>query len=151
MSRKLLDTTILVDLSRGNTAAADFVDSERHLGTELLVSVVSAMELIVGCRNKAETKKAEKLLTKFMVVQLSAAASRRAYELVLTYCKTHGLLIPDAFIAATAMSESLDLMSDNDRHFKMMLTYLYYALTEPVYFSEQLELHAARISHPTQN
>jgi len=87
MAGKLLDTTILVDLSRGYQNAADFVDNERRLGTELFVSVVSAMELIVGCRNRVETKKAEKLITDFMVVQLTAAASQKAYELILTYSK----------------------------------------------------------------
>ncbi len=30
MKDKLLDTTLLIDLSRGYAAAADFVDNERH-------------------------------------------------------------------------------------------------------------------------
>jgi hypothetical protein len=47
MAGKLLDTTALVDLSRGNIAAADYVDEERRKGVPLFVSVVSAMELIV--------------------------------------------------------------------------------------------------------
>jgi hypothetical protein len=61
MTGKLLDTTVLIDLSRGNTDAADFIDAVRASGTPLFISVISAMELIVGCRDKGEVEKAEKL------------------------------------------------------------------------------------------
>jgi len=120
MTGKLLDTTILIDLSRGKIAASDFVDHERQAGTELFVSVISAMELIVGCRNKVEVAKAEKQIADFKLVQLNPAMSQKAYELVLTYNKSHGMMIPDALIAATALLESLELMSDNVRHFTMI-------------------------------
>ena len=120
MARKLLDTTVLIDLSRGKIAAADFFDNERQAGTELFVSVVSAMELIVGCRNKAEVAKAEKQIADFQLVQLNPAMSQKAYDLVLTYNKSHGMMIPDALIAATALLESLELMSENVRHFTMI-------------------------------
>ena len=62
MTGKLLDTTVLIDLSRGNTDAADFVDTARSSGIPLFISVISAMELIAGCRDKSEVKKAEKLI-----------------------------------------------------------------------------------------
>jgi predicted nucleic acid-binding protein len=120
MAGKLLDTTVLIDLSRKNVAAADFIDNERRLGTELFVSIVSAMELIVGCRDKQEVAKAEKLVADFLLIQLNPAISQKAYELILAFSKSHGLMIPDALIAATALMESLELMSDNDRHFKMI-------------------------------
>ncbi len=68
MAGKLLDTTVLIDLSRKNVAAADFIDNERRLGTELFVSVVSTMELIVGCRDKQEVAKAEKLVKDFLLI-----------------------------------------------------------------------------------
>lgn len=75
MAGKLLDTTVLIDLSRGKIAAAEFVDNERQAVTELFVSVISAMELIVGCRNKAEVAKAEKQIAEFKLVQLNPAIS----------------------------------------------------------------------------
>lgn len=118
MKGKLLDTTVLIDLSRGNAAAADFVDNESD--ESLFVSVVSAMELVAGCRDKAEVKKAEKLLADFTLVHLSPAESTKAYELMLAYSKSHGLAIPDSFIAATAIVQGLELASDNVRHFEMI-------------------------------
>jgi predicted nucleic acid-binding protein len=66
---KLLDTTVLIDLSRGNSTAAEYVDSERTAGTTLFISVISAMELVAGCRNKQEVAKIKKLYTKKRHVQ----------------------------------------------------------------------------------
>ena len=120
MTGRLLDTTVLIDLSRGNTDAADFIDAVRASGTPLLISVISAMEPIVGCRDRGEVEKAEKLIADFGLVHISPAESARAYDLILTYSKSHGLAIPDAFIAATAIIQGLDLSSDNARHFKMI-------------------------------
>jgi len=41
MANKLLDTTLLIDLSRGSSAAADFVDKERDSAIGLFISVIS--------------------------------------------------------------------------------------------------------------
>jgi len=120
MTGKLLDTIVLINLSRGIVTAADYVDEERRKGVPLFVSVVSAIELIVGCRNKAEVNKAAKLVAKFSSIYLNQAISTKAYKLILSYSKSHGLMIPDSLIAATALAEGLELASDNDRHFKMI-------------------------------
>jgi tRNA(fMet)-specific endonuclease VapC len=120
MSGKLLDTTVLIDLSRGNTDAASFVDTAFASGVPLFISVISAMELIAGCRDKTEVEKAKKLVAAFILIHLSPVVSAKAYDLMLTYSKSHGLAIPDALIAATALVQGLELASDNDRHFNMI-------------------------------
>ena len=120
MSGKLLDTTVLIDLSRGKIDAADFIDDARNVQTLLFISVISAMELIAGCRDKAEVQKAEQLIADFNLLHLSPPASTEAYNLMLTYSKSHGLTIPDALIAATAITQGIELATDNDRHFKMI-------------------------------
>jgi hypothetical protein len=90
MSGKLLDTTVLVDLSRGNTDAADFVGDAAASGTPLFVSVVSAMELIAGCRDKTEAQRAQKLIASFTLIHLSSVESAAAYDLVVAYNKATG-------------------------------------------------------------
>lgn len=120
MNGKLIDTTVLIDLSRGDQIAADYVDNERKAGTALSISIVSAMELVVGCRNNAEVAKAQKLLAKYSTMPISPLISQRAFDLIVAYTKSHGLQVPDALIAATALVEALELMSDNDRHFRMI-------------------------------
>jgi predicted nucleic acid-binding protein len=118
MTGMLLDTTVLIDLLRGNTDAAEFIDTVAASETPLFVSAISAMELLVGCRNKNEVKKAQKLISSFALLHLYPAESRRAYELVLSHGKSHGLAIPDALIAAAALVQDLELASDNLRHFR---------------------------------
>jgi len=116
----LLDTTVLVDLSRGHAGSADFVDSIRDAGIPAHVSVVSAMELIAGCRDKAETKKAQRLIESLALVHISPSASILAYDFMLSYSRSHGLSIPDALIAAVAVTQDLELATDNERHFGMI-------------------------------
>jgi len=120
MNGQLLDTTVLIDLSRGNIAAANFIDESHDAQVSLFISVISAMELIYGCRDKAEVEKAQKLIADFTLLHLSPADSARAFELMLAYSKSHNLAIPDALIAATAIIQNLELATDNDRHFKMI-------------------------------
>lgn len=120
MTGKLLDTTVLIDLFRGEGAAADFVDAAFKSEIPLFISVISAMELIAGSRNQAEIEKAKKLVADFTLVHLSPAESAQAYTLMLAYSRSHGLTIPDALIAATAITQELELATDNDRHFKMI-------------------------------
>jgi len=68
MTALLLDTTVLIDLSRGNKQASEFIDNRRESGMLLAVSVISAMELVVGCRNKAEVTQAEQLIADFSLL-----------------------------------------------------------------------------------
>jgi predicted nucleic acid-binding protein len=116
----LLDTTVLVDLTRGSVEAAQFLDREFTSGRPPLTSIVSAMELLVGCRDQPEVDRMQKTLSRFAVIQLTPAISQQAYALIAQYGKSHGLVIPDALIAATALVEDLPLLTHNDRHFKMI-------------------------------
>ncbi len=116
----LLDTTVLIDLTRGTADAAQFLDQQRTLNAPLLVSVVSAMELLVGCRNQHEVLKVQKTLERFSILQLTPSISQQAFDLIARYSRGHGLVIPDALIAATALIEGLSLCTHNGRHFQMI-------------------------------
>jgi len=120
MSDRLLDTTVLIDLARGDAVAADWVDAARQRGERLCISVISAMEMIAGCRNQSQAQQMGKLLADFAILHLTPEVSARAYDLMIAYNKSHGLAIPDALIAATALTEGLSLVSDNERHFRMI-------------------------------
>jgi hypothetical protein len=117
---KLLDSTVLIDLFRGNVVAAQFVNQHRQSQVPLFISVVSAMELVAGCRNRLEVTKTEQLVAEFALLYLSPRASAKAYSLMLTYSKSHGLAIADALIAATAITQPLELATHNERHFRMI-------------------------------
>ena len=53
-----VDTDILIDLSRGRQKAVDFLDVLLNKAI-LKISIITAMELFVGCRNKKEQKDRE--------------------------------------------------------------------------------------------
>jgi predicted nucleic acid-binding protein len=116
----LADSTILIDLSRGNEETILFCDDERKNGQDIAISVMSSMELIIGCRDKRELNRTLKFLADFVLIDISVPISKRAFQLMLQFNMSHGLVIPDAFIAATAMEENLQLVTSNIRHFEMI-------------------------------
>ena len=69
----------------------------------MAISVITYLELVVGCRNKREQREAQKLPTRFNLLHINDFISAQAKELVEKYFLSHGLLIPDALIAATAL------------------------------------------------
>jgi predicted nucleic acid-binding protein len=56
-----------------------------------------------------------KFLADFVLIDISVPISKRAFQLMLQFNMSHGLVIPDAFIAATAMEENLQLVTSNIR------------------------------------
>lgn len=116
----LADSTILIDLSRGNEEAILYCDDERRNGQKIAISVISSMEIIIGCRDKRELDKTLKFLADFVLIDISILISKRAFQLMLQFNMSHGLVIPDAFIAATALEEDLQLVTSNIRHFEMI-------------------------------
>jgi len=75
----LLDSTVLIDLSRGNEDAIYFIDTLRKNNQEAAISIISSMELIIGCRNKGEVNKTLKFLGDYSVIDISIPVSKKAY------------------------------------------------------------------------
>jgi hypothetical protein len=96
----LIDSDILIDISRGKQGAQEYVDA---LSDGWAISQVSALELIVGARDKKDLAKIDTFLSAFWVVPLRASIGERAYELLKLYAKPHGLHVFDSLVAATAM------------------------------------------------
>ena len=113
----LLDTNILIEILRGNPTTQSQVEA---LGEPLTVSAISAMELFYGARNKAEVGRLERFLGLFRVEQIDPAISLRGIELVRRYAKSHGLDIPDALIAATALEKGGSLLTYNLKDFRFI-------------------------------
>lgn len=111
----LIDTDVLIDISRGSADAADFVDA---LNGEIFISRISAMELIIGARDRRDQTIIEEFIALFDIKELSEQMGNEAYKQLRQYGKSHGLRIADALIAATAKDEDLDLISKNEKHFR---------------------------------
>ena len=74
------------------------------------------MELVKGCQNALALARVEQFLRVVRVLPISGTASRVAYHL-MQRSTSHGLLIPDALIAATALDYGVTLYTKNVRHF----------------------------------
>lgn len=115
----LLDTDIIVNVGRGDAGAVAQVNTMLSSGLTY-ISAVTEMELIVGCRNKAELQNLSKLLGRFVILPLSPEITTSAVTLLKSYRLSHGLLIADALIAATALITDRVLVSGNAKHFSMI-------------------------------
>jgi len=103
-----IDSNVLIDVSRGNTAAIEYVDG---LPEPWALSQVTAMELIVGARDKRDLATIDGFLSLYPVVPLSDSIGTGAYRLLKTYSKSHGLHVFDSLVAATAIDKALTLVS----------------------------------------
>jgi len=110
----LIDSDVLIDISRGKQSARDYVDALKEAWA---ISQVSALELIVGARDKRDLANIDTFLSAYVIVPLRDSTGKSAYELLKLYAKPHGLHVFDALVAATAMEEELTLVTKNRRHF----------------------------------
>lgn len=78
------------------------------------------MELMVGCRNKSELQKLDRFLKQFQIIKLNEAISDKSVELLRVYRLSHGLLIADSLIAATALTLNVAFVSKNQRDYKFI-------------------------------
>lgn len=118
-SSGLIDTDILIDFARGLPEAGIFLDSVQQSGN-IFISVISAMELLSGCRDSKHLRETKRFLFQTKIVPISEDSSRTAYELIQQFNLSHGLLIPDSLIAATAIENQLPLFTRNVKHFQMI-------------------------------
>jgi predicted nucleic acid-binding protein len=80
MSRILVDTDILIDVANNDAPAKARLTAESQNST-LVVSTITTMELIVGCRNKSELQTLNRFLSQFQILTLTQTSSDRAAEL----------------------------------------------------------------------
>lgn len=112
----ICDTCVLIDFLKGkenikNTLKNDMADG-------LAMSTVTYMELMVGAFNKREISLIKKAFSDFEILEITENISIKARMLIEQWTKSHGLLIPDAIIAATALEFGLPLYTSNISDFK---------------------------------
>ena len=115
----LVDTDVIVDAARGVGGATALLE-QYEAASPLAISAITEMELVVGCRDRAELRHLDRFLRRFRIAPLTPRVSAEGARLVRRYRLSHGLLIPDALIAATAMDLSLPLLTGNHRDFRFI-------------------------------
>jgi predicted nucleic acid-binding protein len=105
----LLDSNVLIDVLRGERKALDWLEAQ---GETLAISVITWMELLVGCEAH-EGERVRAWLQTFRQLGLEQAVAAEAVA-----CRRElRMRLPDAVILATARCHGLRLATRNTRDF----------------------------------
>ncbi len=115
----LIETDVLIDFSRGVEQSREQL-RELEADHILAISVITQLELMVGCENKQEFKSLQEFLADFEILQLNNAISEKAVELFEEYRLSHGVLIPDMLIASSALTYEIPILSKNRKDFRFL-------------------------------
>lgn len=111
MNGRLIDTNILISLAKKEIELENIATTE----TRLYISVITYMEAMsYEFKNSAEKELVSKLCKKLPVIQLS----RKIVERVITLKENPEINLGDAVIAATALTNKLDLVTANVADYK---------------------------------
>lgn len=115
----LVDTDILVWLTRGRPEALEWMLGTREGGDVLAISCVSIPE-IAGTSRSGERREVRRLLSALAPLPITRREAWQAAEFRRQYRRSHSSIeVTDYLIAATAYSEGLPLATLNVRHYPM--------------------------------
>jgi predicted nucleic acid-binding protein len=115
----IIDTDILIDAGRCIDEALNCLQ-QVEAKFSAAVSSITQMELIVVCRDKKELSSLEHFLERFQIISLNEHISDTATDLLKKYRLSHGLLIADSLIAATAIVSNIPFISKNQRDYQFI-------------------------------
>jgi predicted nucleic acid-binding protein len=115
MTKLLADTNVFIAIFKGDLKLKSFVESELPS-----INTIVYLELIQGAKNKNEVRKIEEYLTRFELIHFDSIISWHSIHLVREYSKSHGLMLPDAVIAATCLENELSLLTFNIQDFSFI-------------------------------
>ena len=112
----IFDSDVLIWFLRGESDAVALIEAD----PDRAVSVITLMEAVQGSRSKAHMRTILDLFAAsgFRVLPLSESIGHLAAGLIEEHTLAHGLQMPDALIAATAIEAGEVLVTANLRHFR---------------------------------
>lgn len=114
----LCDTNIFIEVYKNNTTIIAVLEK---IGQEhIAASQVTSGELVFGAFNKRELAAICSDLQKISIIPINAEISQLAFELMLKFSLSHHLSLPDALLAATAISFNFQLYTLNLKDFKFI-------------------------------
>ena len=114
----LVDTDLLIWYLRGNQKAYELV----HSLNGFCISSITYMELVQGMRDKQELKILQKNLKEWniKIIYISEEISAKALFYMEEYFLSHSMQLADSLIASTATTYGLELITANDKHYKVV-------------------------------
>lgn len=114
---RLLDTDILIDILRQYPPALSWFRSSPEL---LYAPGFAVMELVQGCRNKAELRRVQRLAALLPLVWPTDVHCRLALIEFTQFHLSHNLELLDSLVAATAVGKYATLCTFNVKHFRVV-------------------------------
>jgi predicted nucleic acid-binding protein len=115
----LVDSDVLIEHLRGKTPARDWLVRARQSPGPLAISVVSLTEIAGGIR-QPERREVMRLLGSMQRLEVTEQVAWQASTFMQQYRRSHsGIGHGDYLIAATALTEGLELATLNVRYYPM--------------------------------
>jgi len=114
----LVDTDVLIWYLKGNENAYQVIENSSNF----FISVVTYMELVQGMRNKKELNNLRKALHIWnaKILYISEEISAKAMFYVEQHFLSHSMQLADALIGATAIAYGNPVLTENDKHYKVL-------------------------------
>ena len=114
----LCDTNILIEFYKNNPVV---IQALRLVGSQnLAISAITRAELYYGAMNKTELSRIQKHLDLLINISIDKTISEQFIQLMVQYSLSHKLTIPDALIAATALTQNIGLYTLNLKDFRFI-------------------------------
>ena len=115
----LVDSDVLIEHLRGKAAARGWLLAARQSSGPLAISVVSLTEIAGGMRSP-ERREVMRLLGSMQRFEVTEQVAWRVATLMQEYrLSQSGIGLGDYLIAATALTEGLEIATLNIRHYPM--------------------------------
>jgi predicted nucleic acid-binding protein len=88
--------------------------------SNVFLSGITQLELMLGALTKEHLRKIVKNISYFDTIPLTPGITEKTVELIQTYFLSHGLNMPDGFIAATAIVTNMELFTYNTKDYKFI-------------------------------
>ncbi|MEX0829248.1 MAG: type II toxin-antitoxin system VapC family toxin [Nitrospirales bacterium] len=113
----LVDSDVLIDYLKGFDLACDLM--EVHID-QIGLSVITIAEIRAGIKGKKEEQAFEQFLSAIHLYDVTRTIAEMGGDWVREFGRSHGVEIPDALIAATAVTHNLELQTLNTKHYPMI-------------------------------
>jgi len=110
--RACVDSDVLIEYFDGVAAAAD--EFSRY--SELLISRITWMEVLVGAANADQQRIREAFMRTIGIIELDEPIA----QLAVTIRKKHRLKLPDAIVWASARQSKAVLLTRNTKDFRLL-------------------------------
>lgn len=110
----LCDTCVIIDFMSGRS---DELNKLMKSNVILFINSIIEMELLQDARNNVELRLIEKKLSAFRLLNMQQNIFDLGTQFIRDYRLSHGLLLPDAIIGATAIYYQMPLFTYNRKDF----------------------------------